>query len=283
MISIKSALQYGEKNLKESSSSAKIDAEALLSKILNVNRAHLYTYPEKILTMDAEKAYIAMIDKRKSGIPIAYLTNTKEFWSYDFFVNEDTLIPRPETELLVEKTLEKLENNKSAWVLELGTGSGVISIAIAKMRPDLHIIACDKSIGALKIAKYNAQLLAVNNIEFRLSNWFSNIDKIKFDAIVANPPYIAETDPHLLHGDVRFEPISALTSGENGLESLQYIIKQSYNYLKSCGVLLVEHGYNQHNAVIRMLKENHYQEITCWQDLHNNYRVSFGKIDNKKL
>lgn len=269
MINIKQALQQGLDN---------IDAEILLCNVLKVNKAYLYTYPEQILTQDQQHKYQNLIAMRTQGIPVAYLVGHKEFWSLKLMVSEATLIPRADTELLVEKTLEKLKNKNSAKILELGTGSGAIAIAIAKMRPDLHITACDICEDALAIARNNAKLLAISNINFVLSDWFTNIITNRFDAIISNPPYIAECDPHLSQGDVKFEPLKALISGHDGLESLKHIIATCKKFLAANGFIIIEHGYNQREEVNKLLKLHDFKNITCWQDLGGNDRASYGEV-----
>lgn len=278
MITIKDALQEGILTLKNTSETSIIDCEALLCFVLKINRTHLYAYPEQKLTIEQKNNYQELINNRKLGIPIAYLTGYKEFWSLKLQVSNATLIPRADTELLVEKTLEKINNKRNAKILELGTGSGAIAIAIAKMRPDLQIIACDICDDALAIARNNAKLFAINNISFILSDWFTNITTNGFDAIISNPPYIAKNDPHLSQGDLRFEPRKALISGDDGLESLKHIIATSKSFLAKNGFIIVEHGYDQGDAINKLLKLHKFDEIVCWNDLSGNDRISCGKV-----
>ncbi len=274
MINIKQAL-----NLQQIS---KIDCEVLLCDVLKVNKAYLYTHPEQNLTLEQQTAYQKLITLRDQGMPIAYIVGYKEFWSLKLEVSQKTLIPRADTEILVEKTLEKLKNRPHAKILELGTGSGAIAISIAKMRPDIQITACDICEEALAIARNNAKLLAANNIIFILSDWFTNISTRDFDAIISNPPYIAADDPHLSQGDVKFEPSKALISGHDGLQSLEYIIANSKNFLAPNGFIILEHGYNQRDEVKKLLKLHDYHNITCWQDLGGNDRASYGDLDYNK-
>lgn len=274
MINIKQALNQG----KGISQTGNLDSEILLCHILKVNKAHLYTYPEQNLSDEQSNQYAELIKLRAQGMPIAYIIGYKEFWSLKFHISNKTLIPREDTELLVEKSLDKLKNINHPKILELGTGSGAIAIAIAKMRPDAQITACDICEDALAIARNNAKLLAINNIKFVLSDWFNNITTDGFDGIISNPPYIAASDPHLLQGDVKFEPSKALISGDDGLESLKYIITHSKNFLTNAGFIIVEHGYNQRVEVNKLLKLDNYHNIICWQDLSGNDRVSCGDI-----
>ena len=278
MITIKAALKEAHDLLLPVSSSAIIDAECLLTHLLGTSRTFLYAHPEKLLTPDEWESYHQLLTRRRHGVPIAYLTGYREFWSLPLAVTKDTLIPRPDTERLVEVTLALLKDTDAATVLDLGTGSGAIALALAHERPDWRITATDKSEAALQVAQQNAQSLQLSTIEFIHSDWFSAIpmDK-KFHAIVSNPPYIATADPHLLQGDVRFEPYLALTSGDDGLQDLQVIIKQSLARLEKNGLLLTEHGYSQKQAVETLLTKCGFSEVQCWQDWQGNDRISGGR------
>ena len=256
----------------------RIDCEILLAFVLNKPRTYLYTHPEEIVSTKALVLFNQLIEKRRLGTPIAYLIGRREFWSLPLKVTEATLIPRPETELLVELALELVHSKKETRILELGTGCGAIALAIAKEKPNWEITAGDNSASALQVAQENALNLHLENIQFILSDWFTNIPTEKqFHAILANPPYIASEDPHLHQGDLRFEPPTALSSGEDGLEALTHIIKQSLARLEKNGLLLVEHGYLQKNAVLNLLKDYGYKEATCWQDWQGNDRISGGR------
>jgi release factor glutamine methyltransferase len=194
-------------------------------------------------------------------------------------VDTHTLIPRPETELLVELSLNLLADTPKAEILDLGTGSGAIALACAKERPDWQITAADCSPAALQIAKENAANLGLT-VNFTLSDWFSNLaENQRFDAIVANPPYIAANDPHLLQGDLRFEPSLALVSGDEGLNALKHIIEHSLDWLKPGGLLLLEHGFDQKSVIRSMLNNYGYSHVQCWQDWQNRDRVSGGRLD----
>lgn len=258
--------------------SAALDAEVLLAHILNKSRTFLYSWDEQRLTEQQSEDFKQLLARRKQGVPVAYLTGTREFWSLPLQVNSHTLIPRPETELLVELTLALLSEQSHARVLDLGTGSGAIALALASERKDWQITAVDNSLEALKVARKNAERLGFSNVRFCQSDWFSNIDTAQpFDAIIANPPYIAENDSHLLEGDVRFEPITALTSGADGLEALEVIIALSLARLTPEGLLLLEHGFDQKSAVSSMLTGYGYAKIRSWSDLQGNDRVSVGR------
>lgn len=276
MIDIKHALNQAIALLNETSPSAQLDAEILLAYTLNTSRTFLYTHPEKTLNPSQYETYQQLIAKRYDGIPIAYLTNSREFWSLPLRVDNDTLIPRPETELLVELTLTLLKDVSPASIVDLGTGSGAIAVALASERPDWQILACDLNQAAVHIASHNVTNLGLTNVHIYHSDWFAAIPSHQFNAIVSNPPYIAKDDPHLEQGDVRFEPKEALISGAEGLDSLNYIIQHSYDRLLPGGVLLLEHGYDQKHAVTSMLKARGYEQVNCWQDWEGNDRVSGG-------
>jgi release factor glutamine methyltransferase len=276
MSDIKHALKQAITFLNNTSPSAQLDAEILLAYVLNASRTFLYTHPEHPLDHTQHEAFQQLITKRCEGLPIAYLTNSREFWSLPLRVCKDTLIPRPETELLVELTLALLKDTSPASVIDLGTGSGAIALALASERPDWQIIACDANQAAVDTAYYNATNLGLTNVHICHSDWFASISQQQFSAVVSNPPYIAKDDPHLTEGDVRFEPKEALISGVDGLESLKYIIQASYDRLLPGGFLLLEHGYDQKQAVTSLLKARGYEQVHCWQDWQGHDRVSGG-------
>lgn len=277
MSDIKLSLEQATTRLTSTSPSARLDAELLLAKILHVSRAFFYAHPEQALTSIQSEQYQYLLTQRVAGTPIAYLIGTREFWSLPLLVSKDTLIPRPETELLVELTLSLLTDTSPATVLDLGTGSGAIALALASERPNWTLLACDKSQAAVNTARENATRLGLHNINVLRSDWFNEIPKQRVNAIVSNPPYIAENDPHLSQGDVRFEPRSALVSGATGLDDLHYLIQYSQNWLLPNGLLLLEHGFEQGKAVTQMLKQYGYQQVQCWQDGQGLDRVSGGR------
>jgi len=277
MTEVKQALQIAIMTLKELDS-ARMDAEVLLSFVLKKNRTFLYAHPDYSLTDEQWQSYQLLLQQRQLGHPVAYLIGNREFWSLNLSVNTATLIPRPETELLVELALKLLSEKQAAQLADLGTGSGAIALALASERPQWQITAVDKSADALQVAQKNAKDLNLPNICFQLSDWFSAFeDQHQFDAIIANPPYIADNDSHLQQGDVRFEPLQALISGNNGLQALGEIISHAMLYLKPDGLLLLEHGYDQKSAVRSMLNDYGYDHIESWQDWQGNDRVSGGK------
>lgn len=270
------AVKYTQQQLVESDS-ARLDAEILLCSVLKCGRAHLYTYPEQNLSSTEINSFNKLIVLRAEGHPIAHLIQQKEFWSLELKVTTDTLIPRPETEVLVEAALNLIPKESSYSVLELGTGTGAISIAIASDRHLANITATDIKDSALQVAQLNTDSHQLNNITFEKANWFNikNIDT--YDLIVSNPPYISIDDPHLRQGDVRFEPESALVSGKEGLDDIYIIIAGAKKYLNTNGWLLLEHGYQQGKAVRQLLNENNFSTISTLKDYSNLDRVSIGQ------
>lgn len=277
MINIRVALEKATQMLKNSQTEARLEAEILLCYFLNKNRSYLYAYSDALLSNQQLEDYFQLVEQRVQGIPIAYIIQSREFWSLTLKVTPDTLIPRHETERLVELALELVPNGPNVSVLDLGTGSGAIALAIAKERPLWHIDACDDSQHALNVAKENAHNNGISNIHFYHSNWFNNLPVKQYHLIVSNPPYINEHDPHLAQGDVQFEPRNALISGDGGLADLRHIIQQGYSYLSPNGLLLLEHGYDQKFQVSAILNEFGYQEIKCWKDILGHDRVSGGR------
>lgn len=276
MTKISEALVRATHRLTPQSPSARLDAEILLQHVLTTSRAFLYAHPEKTLTTTQADLYQQLIEERAQGMPVAYLTGHREFWSLPLTVNQATLIPRPETELLVELALTLLHTKKTATILDLGTGSGAIALALASEHPEWTIVATDKNDTAITMAKQNAAHLGLSNVRFFLSDWFEAIPQQPFDAILSNPPYIAIDDPHLNEGDLRFEPREALTSGIDGLDALTHLIKQAPAYLTQGGLLLVEHGFQQKKAVLELFQQADYKSIHCWQDTAGHDRVSGG-------
>lgn len=274
---IREAIQQASKELAVSSASARLDAELLLGKVLDKNRSYLFAWPEKELSAQQQTSFHTLLEQRIQGMPVAYLLGYREFWGIELEVSPATLIPRPDTELLVQLALERIADQAAPSILDLGTGTGAIALALAKERPDASVLALDKSDEALAVAKRNQQRLGLANLQLLASDWFSALPKNGcFDLIVANPPYISEADPHLSQGDVRFEPRSALSSGLSGLDDLSYLIQTAPQYLAAKGWLLLEHGYDQGLAVTERLIGTGYTEVACYQDLAGNDRVSLG-------
>ena len=273
---INDAIIYATRKL-NSSNSKRIDSEVLLCSVLKCNRIKLYAYPEQKLSDTDQKAFKKLVEKRSEGYPVAYLTKQKEFWRHTLLVNENILIPRPETELLVEKSLELISLYSLKEVLELGTGSGAIAIAIASEKPEINIRATDINNNVLKISRRNAESYKIKNIKFIKSDWFTNIDANNYDLIVSNPPYISNDDPILNNSDIRFEPSSALVSGAGGLDDLRKIICKSRTYLKNYGWLIVEHAYNQGVNVRELFIKNNFTATTI-KDYNELERITYGKL-----
>ena len=269
-------------NLDLDSSEARLEAQLLLQTILKVNRAWLLAHENDALQANNHADIQALLTRRLTGEPIAYILGCREFYGLDLMVTPDTLIPRPDTEALVEAALAKIQNNISESVLDLGTGTGAIALAIAKHRPHTFVTAVDASNAALEIAKKNAQRLNFTNIQFVLSHWFENLNNKnngaeKFDVIVSNPPYIEQDDVHLGQGDLRFEPISALASGADGLDDIRRIIDHCLIHLKPQGWLMLENGYNQAESVANLMAQTGLTCIETTKDLGGNQRVTIGK------
>jgi release factor glutamine methyltransferase len=267
-------LSAAEKLLTED---AKLEGQLLLQHILNVNRAWLIAHENDALQPNIHAVFEVLLNRRLNGEPMAYILGCREFYGLDLMVTPDTLIPRPDTETLVEAALAKISINSNQSILDLGTGTGAIALAIAKNHLQANITAVDASKGALEVAQKNAQNLSINNIEFVLSNWFENLANQRFDIIVSNPPYIEENDVHLTQGDLRFEPISALASGVDGLDDIRQIINDGLIYLKPQGWLMLEHGYNQAAQVADLMADVGLTNIETIKDLGNNDRVTIGK------
>lgn len=279
-MNIQQALQQASLSLSEATPTATLDAEVLLTFVLQCNTAHLAAWPEKKLNEDQQTRYLGLIQQRSQGVPVAHLTQQREFWSLNFSVNDSTLIPRPDTETLVEYILSNFNDTENLTLLDMGTGTGAIAISIASEKPTWEIIACDLSEDALALAKHNSNNHQTDNITFIQSDWFSNISCHDFDIIVSNPPYIAASDPHLQQGDVRFEPESALISGDTGMDDIEHLCLHAKNYLKNDGYLIVEHGYNQQQQVAECFTKNGFINIEQEQDLAGHIRMTAGK---KKL
>jgi release factor glutamine methyltransferase len=281
-------------------SSARIEVQCLLQAVLQVNRAHLLAHPEQSLDTEQQAQYAALLKRRLSREPIAYLIGEREFYGLTFKVSLATLIPRPETELLVEIALRHIPSpptsfaplaalsplageggrqagrGKTFRVLDLGTGSGAIALSIAHARPDAEVVATDVSMAALEVAQYNAQRLNLGNVKLLHSNWFGAIHGERFDIIVSNPPYIAAGDAHLSQGDIRFEPRAALASGADGLDDIRSICAEAKTHLNTNGWLLLEHGYDQAAQVRALLQHTGFDSVFSARDLAGIERVSGG-------
>lgn len=253
------------------------EAELLLEHALDVSRAWLFMHARDQLEAAAVQRYAALIERRRSGEPIAYILGRAGFWTLDLDVSPATLIPRPETELLVEAALEHLAPAGHARIADLGTGSGAIALALASERPQASVIATDASHDALRIAQANAQRLRLRNVAFRHGDWFAPLAGERFDLIASNPPYIEERDPHLQRGDLRFEPAAALSSGADGLDALRHISTHAPAHLSAGGWLLLEHGFDQGTAVRQLLQDAGFVDVHTRQDLEARDRVTLGR------
>jgi release factor glutamine methyltransferase len=273
---VENAIAIGANLLASSSDSAKLDAQVLLLNILQKPRSYLFTWPEKQLTDQQYQAFQHACERRLQGEPVSHITGCREFWSLQLEVNPTTLIPRPDTETLVELALE-CEVPKNAKVLDLGTGTGAIALALGSEMPTWDITAVDRIDDAVALAKRNQQRLAINNVSVEQSNWFSALKNKKFDLIVTNPPYIEHDDVHLYQGDVRFEPLSALVADDAGMADIKQIITQSRDYLHASGYLLIEHGFEQSAAVRHIFNQMAFINVSTVKDLGNNDRVTFGQ------
>lgn len=256
---------------------ARLEAEVLLLHLLRRPRAWLFAHADDELDASLAERYEDLLQRRLAGEPVAYLTGEREFWSLPLQVSAATLIPRADTERLVELALERLPPERGADVADLGTGSGAVALAIAKERPRARVVATDRSVAALAVAGGNARKLSIGNVEFVESDWFAGLRGRVFDLIASNPPYIAARDPHLLQGDLRFEPVGALASGADGLDDLRRIVDGACVHLRSGGWLLLEHGYDQGEAVRERLTAAGFADVATWRDLGGQERVSGGR------
>ncbi|MGO2133313.1 MAG: peptide chain release factor N(5)-glutamine methyltransferase [Halomonas sp.] len=265
------------------SPSPRRDAEVLLCHVLQVDRAWLYTWGDRLADDQTLARFDSLIAAREEGQPVAYLTGEREFWGLSLATSHATLIPRPDTETLVEAALEKasaMESADAKRLLDLGTGTGAIALAFASEYPSWQVTGVDLNETAVALARGNAERNAIANAEFLVSDWFSAFDSSlrtdRFALIVSNPPYLADDDPHLDEGDVRFEPHSALVSAEQGLADLRYLVREAQNYLSANGWLLLEHGMQQGAAVRQALSEAGFSDVASRQDLGARDRISLG-------
>ena len=271
-ITIENSLADAAERLADVSDSPRLDAETLLAWVLDAPRSHLFTHPEAELNDQAARAFSAALARRHQGEPVAYITGSKEFWSLLLKVTRDTLLPRPETETLVEQALLLIPRDRPCRILDLGTGSGAIALALASERPNCEIVATDASRDALEIAKENAKQHELDNIRFVEGTWIEPVADECFDFVVANPPSVRNDDPAL--DELRYEPRSALAAGPDGLDAIRRIAEDAGRILAANGTLFLEHGADQGNAVADVLRQTGWTGIECINDLAGHPRVT---------
>ena len=264
-------------------SSPELEAALLLCHLLGQPRSHLFAWPEKQLTPEQQSAYEQLVQRRLAGEPIAHITGEREFWSLTLRVTEETLIPRPETELLVERALFHLAGIENPNIADLGTGSGAIALALASELPNALVHACDQSTAALKVASDNARRLELSQVRFFQGDWHQALPRSQhYDLIASNPPYIETEDPHLTRGDLPREPRDALASGPDGLTAIRQIAGEAPSHLLPGGWLLLEHGYNQGEAVRQILAGEGFKQIETLHDLAGQARLTEGLLPRQQ-
>ncbi len=276
-LTISQLLQQGTALVKHSES-ARLDVELLLAFVLKKDRSYFFTWPEKNIETEQFQQFVQLLERRIVGEPIAYILGKKDFWSLTLSVNESTLIPRSDTEVLVEQALTLCTENTGVSVLDLGTGTGAVALALAAERPQWRIVGVDKQIEACELAERNRQEYQLDNVTIIRSDWFSEIAPQKFTMIVSNPLSIDKNDEHLVQGDVRFEPHSALTADNHGLADIEAIVQQAPDYLTSQGLLMFEHGYQQAEAVKALLQKQGFSHCFTANDIAGNPRVTGGRL-----
>lgn len=277
-LTIDSLLRQSAAELKETSPSARLDVELLLGHVLRRTRVELISSSKERIRPSSAALFVNLVRRRMEGQPVAQLVGSREFWSLDVAVTADTLIPRPETEILVECALTHIPKDQPADFLDLGTGSGAIALAVASERPNIHVTATDISDKALAIAQYNAAALKLDRIEFACGSWFMPVAGRKFSTIVANPPYVSDMEYVVHEFELRHEPALALRGGEDGLACIKTIIAQAPRHLFKDGWLAIEHGYRQGAAVEILMREAGFRSIFAYSDLQGHARVTEGKL-----
>ncbi|MBT8441590.1 MAG: peptide chain release factor N(5)-glutamine methyltransferase [Gammaproteobacteria bacterium] len=264
--------------LRDTSPSARLDAELLLSHVLRKNRTQLYTHADEKVELQSKAVFENLVHRRREGQPIAHLIGQREFWSLHLSVTEDTLVPRAETEILVGCALTHLPKDQAANVLDLGTGSGAVALAIANERPDVTITATDLSPAALRIARYNSHSLGLTKVQFKQGDWFGAVRNSKFSLIVANPPYVTDMELVVHDFELQHEPRLALAGGEDGLDAIKQIVEEAPQHLFTGGWLAIEHGHRQGPAVEILMREAGMVSIFGYSDLQGHTRVTEGKM-----
>lgn len=275
---IDTAIRWATQRIEACSESARLDAELLLAHCLEKPRSYLYSWPEQTLSDPCWQRFQDLVQQRLQPTPIAYLLGTREFYSMEYATTPAALVPRPETELLVEMALQQIPVDAPMRICDLGTGSGIIAITLKKQRPLTSVCATDVDAAALGLARENARAHQVE-IDFIESDWYQKLPPgARFDLIVSNPPYVAADHPFLAQGDLPAEPAIALTPGNSGLEALEVIIGSAPDYLNPGGVLIVEHGYDQQAPVARLLRQHGFTDIRCESDLNDLPRTSIARL-----
>ena len=281
MSDIKQAIAQGRQSLNNITDNPQNEALILLEHATARRKEFLIAHSEETLEQDIYQNYLAYLQRRAAGEPIAYITQTKEFWSLSLDITPEVLIPRHETELVVETTLEiakQKQNNTKLNILDLGTGSGCIAIALAKELPNASITACDISPSCIQLAEKNAEKFKLDNIQFIVSDWLNQVTKNDFDVIVSNPPYIAKGDTNTDHYVEEYEPEQALFSSNNGLADIEKIIQQAKSHLKPSATLLFEHGFQQASSVHELFNLNHFKNVMSFKDLQGQERVTKAQL-----
>ena len=273
-VKIDAALADGTERLRGVSDSPMLDAELLLARALDVPRTYLVAHPEDALDPAAVERFFSSVERRSDGLPLAYISGEKEFWSMTLFVSPDTLVPRPETEVLVHQALQRIPDDESFAVLDLGTGNGAIAMAIARERSNCRITATDISDAALAVARENANRHALPNIEFLSGDWTAPVAERTFDLIASNPPYVPSADSDL--EGLKYEPQMALASGEDGLDAIRRISVEAISVIEPGGTLIIEHGDGQRQEVARILSAEGWSEIAQVNDLAGKPRVTIA-------
>lgn len=279
---IDEALQWAVALL-EGGESPSVDAKVLLANALNVNQTYLFTWPDKVLDSQTLHRFEKAVERRRLGEPVAYIIGERDFWTLKLATSPHTLIPRPDTEVLVEQVLKRIpsdvtrQTQSSFSICDLGTGTGAIALALASELPHIHVTGVDFKAQAVALAKQNAVNNGIKNVSFLQSDWFTELSAKQFNIIVSNPPYIEDTSDYLSQGDVKFEPKTALISGEDGLRDIRHIISVSQEYLLSGGLLAFEHGFNQGPAVASLLDEAGFIDVETIKDYGGNDRVTLGR------
>lgn len=255
-----------------------VDARLLLAHVLGRSPAWIYAHGDDVVPDGIVHAFAALVQRRVDGEPVAYLTGRRGFRDLDLAVTADTLIPRPETELLVELALARIPRDARWRIADLGTGSGAIALAVARERPRVHVVASDRSGAALAVARGNADALGIGNVEFREGDWLQAVAGERFDLIASNPPYIAAGDAHLQQGDLRYEPVSALASGSDGLDAIRRIVADAPAHLSGGGFLMLEHGWQQGAAVRALLRDAGFVDVATGRDLEGRDRVTHARL-----